>query len=115
VKLTKEDIMNDIQPEKVSLSFGLYVISRQDDESLQGYLNDFRTMFHNMLRKNSKDKLPNGNTSDPVVKQHNDINITRDVETATQRLIIDLEQQVQDMKLDKDSWKKVFTETFEWI
>ena len=53
--LTKEDIMNDIQPDKVALSFGLYVISKQSDENIQMYLDDFREMFFDMLKNKSLD------------------------------------------------------------
>ena len=113
--LTKEDIMNDIQPDKVALSFGLYVLSKQSDEDIQMYLDDFREMFFDMLKNKSKDELPNGDTKDPVVQQHNDDTISRDVEIVTQTSMTDLKDQLSDMSLDKSSWKKVFMEHIKWV
>ena len=111
----KEDIMNDIQPEKVALSFGLYVLSKQSDDDIQMYLDDFREMFFDMLKNKSKDELPNGDTKDPVVQQHNDDTISRDVEIVTQTSMTDLKDQLSDMSLDKSSWKKVFMEHIKWV
>ncbi len=45
MKLTRENIMNNVQPDKVTLAFGLFVLSKQDDESVQMYLEDFRELF----------------------------------------------------------------------
>ncbi len=115
MKLTKEDIMNDIQPEKVALSFGLYVLSKQSDDDIQMYLDDFREMFFDMLKNKSKDELPNGDTKDSVVQQHNDDTISRDVEMVTQRSMTDLKDQLSDMGLDKSYWKKVFKEHIKWV
>lgn len=115
MKLTKENIMNDIQPEKVALSFGLYVLSKQSDENIRMYLDDFREMFFDMLKSKSKDKLPNRDTKDPVVQQHNDDTISKEVETVTQKSMTDLKDQLSDMGLDKSYWKKVFKEHIKWV
>tara|TARA_B100000315_G_C14535029_1_gene568029 strand:+ start:615 stop:956 length:342 start_codon:yes stop_codon:yes gene_type:complete len=110
MKLTRENIMNNVQPDKVTLAFGLFVLSKQDDESVQMYLEDFRELFIDMLRNKSKRELPNGDTKDPVVQQHNNNTITKDVEVTTERSMLDLEMILKNLSLDKSSWKKVFKE-----
>ena len=45
MKLNKEEIMNDIDHEKVSQAFGLFVISKLKDEQLGSLLSQFRELF----------------------------------------------------------------------
>ena len=77
MKLNKEEIMNDIDHEKVSQAFGLFVISKLKDEQLGSLLSQFRELFFDVIRSKSKESQPNPN--DIEMKQHNDIDIERDV------------------------------------
>ena len=113
MKLNKEEIMNDIDHEKVSQAFGLFVISKLKDEQLGSLLSQFRELFFDVIRSKSKESQPNPN--DIEMKQHNDIDIERDVNTVGQRTFLDLEKQMLDLQTDKDSWKKVFSEKLKWV
>ncbi len=113
MKITKEEIMNDVDHEKVSLAFGLFVLSKLSEEQVDGLLNEFREMFFDVLRTKSKDSQPD--TNDDVMKQHNDIDIERDVDTVGQRSFMDLEKQMLDLQTDKESWKKIFSERLKWV
>tara|TARA_S200000501_G_scaffold252946_1_gene237050 strand:+ start:17719 stop:18060 length:342 start_codon:yes stop_codon:yes gene_type:complete len=113
MKLTKEEIMNDVDHDKVTLAFGLFVIGRQSEDKITSYLQEFRHMFFDVIRKKSKESQPD--TNDDVMKQHNDIDIERDIQTVGSRSIMDLEQDMLELGTDKDSWKKVFEEKLKWV
>ena len=61
MKLNKEEIMNDIDHEKVSQAFGLFVISKLKDEQLGSLLSQFRELFFDVIRSKSKESQPNPN------------------------------------------------------
>ena len=111
--LTKEEIMNDVDHEKVTLAFGLFVIGRQSEEKVTGYLQEFREMFFDVIRNKSKESQPD--TNDDVMNQHNNIDVERDEQTVGTRSIMDLEQEMLSMGTDKNSWKKVFEERLKWV
>ena len=113
MKLTKESVMNEVDHDKVSLAFGLYVISQISEDKLVGYLNSFKEMFFDTLRDSKKSSLPK--TDDVVVQQHNDNTIEKEVEVSAHRNIMDLEKTMLDLRTDKDSWKKIFMEKLKWV
>ena len=100
MNLTKEELMNDIDHEKVSLSFGLFVLSKLKEEQIGGLLDEFRELFFDVLRTKSKDSQPD--TNDDVMKQHNDIDVERDVEQVGSRTLMDLEKEMMELGTDKD-------------
>jgi len=113
MKLTSENVMNEVDHDKVSLAFGLFIISKMSDEKLIGYLNEFKEMFFDVLRDSRKSSLPK--TDDDVVQQHNDTTMEKEIEVSAHRNMMDLEKQMIDLRTDKDSWKKIFTEKLKWV
>ena len=106
--ITTEDIINNVDPEKVTMSFGLFVLSKQNDEDLMGYLHEFRDLYRNVILKKEINKIPQISKSDDVVKNHKMQQIKKDVDNTTDRDMIDLGNRMKQMKLDKDSWYKIF-------
>lgn len=106
--ITTEDIINNVDPEKVTLSFGLFVLSKQNDEDLIGYLHDFKDLYRSVILKKEINKIPQISKSDDVVKNHKMQQIKKDVDDTTDRDMIDLGNRMKQMKLDKDSWYKIF-------
>lgn len=106
--ITTEDIINNVDPEKVTLSFGLFVLSKQNDEDLIGYLHEFRDLYRGVILNKEINKIPQISKSDDVVKKHKMQQIEKDVDNTTDRDMIDLENRMKQMKLDKDSWYKIF-------
>ena len=49
------------------------------------------------------------------MKQHNNIDVERDVEQVGTRSLLDLEKEMMELGTDKDSWKKVFEEKLQWV
>ena len=113
MKLTKENIMNEVDHDKVSLAFGLFVISKLKEEQLVGLLNQFREMFSDTIREKGKSLTPN--TDDKVVQNHHDVNKEKDVNSSVERNLLDLEKKMIDLSTDKESWKKVFEEKLKWV
>lgn len=113
MKLTKENIMNEVDLDKVSLAFGLFVIGKQSEEHIHGYLHEFREMFLDTLRNKAVQSQPDTN-GDEEWDYHNDIEVDREVETTGIRSMLDLEKQMMDLQTDKESWKKIFSERLQW-
>ena len=62
-------------------------------------------MFHKQLKRLAKRKMKtNGN--DEITQISNKIQIDRDVDTATERSINDLNGMIRNLRLDVNSWKK---------
>ena len=114
MKLTKEEIMNDVDHEKVTLAFGLFVIGKQSEEKIGVYLQEFKDMFFDVIRNKSLESQPKTN-GDEDMKQHNNIDVERDVEQVGTRSLLDLEREMMELGTDKDSWKKVFEEKLKWV
>ena len=112
--LTKEEIMNDVDHEKVTLAFGLFVIGRQSEEKIGVYLQEFKDMFFDVIRNKSLESQPQTN-GDEVMKQHNDIDVERDIQQVGSRSLLDLEKEMLELGTDKNSWKKVFEEKLRWV
>mgnify|MGYP000038017564 CR=1 FL=1 len=112
MKLTKENIMNEVDHDKVSLAFGLFVISKLSENQVSGLLNEFRDMFFDTIREKGKSLTPD--TDDIVVQNHNDVHMEKDVTSSVERNLLDLEKQMIDLSTDKESWKKVFEQELKW-
>jgi len=108
--ITTEDIINNVDPEKVTLSFGLFVLSKQNDEELVGYLHDFKDLYREVILKREIRKIPKVSKSDDVVMNHKMLQIKKDVDTHTERDMIELGNRMKQMRLDKNSWLKIFRE-----
>ena len=99
-----ENIMKDIDAEKVGNSFGMFVLSKTEPEQIVEYLDDFKLMFRDLLMKKSKETIPT-TTDDDIVNQHNSIEVNREVERQTSRSMLDLETWVNKISYD---WKDFF-------
>ena len=97
--------MNEIDNDKVTNAFAMFVLSRTDDNVLINSVREFKEMFHKQLKRLAKRKIKtNGN--DEITKIANKIQIDRDVDTATERSINDLNGMIRNLRLDVNSWKK---------
>ena len=103
--LVKENLMNEIDNDKVTLAFSLFVLSRVDDNVLISSLTEFKQMFHNQLKKMAKSKVQMSNPNDEVTKMSQNIQIEKDVEMATERSVRDLGGVIRNLQLDVNSWK----------
>ena len=103
--LVKENLMNEIDNDKVTNAFAMFVLSRTDDNVLINSVREFKELFHKQLKRLAKRKMKT-NGSDEITQIANKIQIDRDVDTATERSINDLNGMIRNLRLDVNSWKK---------
>ena len=104
--IVAENLMNEIDADKVTMAFSLFVLSRTNDNELMQSLREFRDMFHNQLKKVAKNNSIKTNPNDEITQMSKQIEIENDVDMATERSVNDLSGLVRNLQLDKNSWKK---------
>ena len=107
--IMREQILNEIQPEKVGQSFAYFVLSKIDLDDLYGYMNEYRNHFSDMIKNKLIDKYPT-DTDDENMNNFNKDNIKREVDTTASRSMLDLEKWMVNLNLTKDDWSEVFSE-----
>ena len=105
----KEDIMNQIDPTKVSKSFAFYVLGKLPIDTLYGFMEEYREHFEDFIRNNLVDDQPI-HTGDELVNDKNNTDIEREIDQVSKRSMIDLEKWMVDMKITKEDWWEIFSE-----
>ena len=103
----KEEIMSEIDTEKVGIAFAFFVLSKVKDEQIHSLLDEYREVFKEIVLGKAKQEIPVDSKSDDIVNQHKEIEITNDVAKTTERNMRDIEMMVNNLKMNKDDWKKV--------
>ena len=106
----KEHILNELDPAKVGQAFTNYVVSQISTDELVGYMEGFRERFRPFILKKLKEKSSPVLDGDEIVKQHKGNEIKRELEQASTRVMLDLEQMIEKMKLQKNDWLAIFNE-----
>ena len=106
----KEQILNQLDPIKVGEAFTSFVVSQTPNDDLMGYMESFRQKFRPFILKKLKEKSPPVVDGDEIVKQHKGNEIKRELEQASTRVMMDLEQMIEKMKLQKNDWLEIFSE-----
>jgi hypothetical protein len=75
-----------------------------------GYMESFRQKFRPFILKKLKEKSLPVVDGDEIVKQHKGNEIKRELEQASTRVMLDLEQMIEKMKLQKNDWLEIFSE-----
>ena len=104
--LVRENLMGEIDADKVTLAFSLFVLSRTDDNVLVQSLKEFKELFHSQLKSVAKNNVQKSNPNDEITKMSKNMEIERDVEMATERSVDDLSGVLRNLQLDVNSWKK---------
>jgi|ETNmetMinimDraft_20_1059909.scaffolds.fasta_scaffold231486_2 hypothetical protein len=106
----KEQILNQLDPIKVGEAFTSFVVSQTPNDDLMGYMESFRQKFRPFILKKLKEKSLPVVDGDEIVKQHKGNEIKRELEQASTRVMLDLEQMIEKMKLQKNDWLEIFSE-----
>ena len=106
----KEQILNQLDPIKVGEAFTSFVVSQTPNDDLMGYMESFRQKFRPFILKKLKEKSPPVVDGDEIVKQHKGNEIKRELEQTSTRIMMDLEQMIDKMKLQKNDWLEIFSE-----
>ena len=106
----KEHILNELDPAKVGQAFTNYVVSQISTDEMVGFMEGFRERFRPFILKKFKEKSPPVLDGDEIVKQHKGNEIKRELEQASTRVMLDLEQMIKKMKLQKNDWLEIFSE-----
>ena len=106
----KEQILNQLDPIKVGEAFTSFVVSQTPNDDLMSYMESFRQKFRPFILKKLKEKSPQFVDGDEIVKQHKGNEIKRELEQASTRVMLDLEQMIEKMKLQKNDWLEIFSE-----
>ena len=106
----KEQILNQLDPIKVGEAFTSFVVSQTPNDDLMGYMESFRQKFRPFILKKLKEKSLPVVDGDEIVKQHKGNEIKRELEQASTRVMLDLEQMIKKMKLQKNDWLEIFSE-----
>ena len=106
----KEQILNQLDPIKVGEAFTSFVVSQTPNDDLMSYMESFRQKFRPFILKKLKEKSLPVVDGDEIVKQHKANEIKRELEQASTRVMLDLEQMIKKMKLQKNDWLEIFSE-----
>jgi len=106
----KEHILNELDPAKVGQAFTNYVVSQISTDEMVGFMEGFRERFRPFILKKLKEKSSPVLDGDEIVKQHKGNEIKRELEQASTRVMLDLEQMIKKMKLQKNDWLEIFSE-----
>ena len=119
----KEQILNQLDPIKVGEAFTSFVVSQTPNDDLMGYMESFRQKFRPFILKKLKEKSPPVVDGDEIVKRqkgmeivgelyslHQGMEIVRELEQTSTRVMLDLEQMIEKMKLQKNDWLAIFNE-----
>ena len=104
--LTENNLMNEIDSEKVGNAFGMFCLSRMKDDELLNNLKEFKSMFHEEILQVNTNRIKKSAPNDEITQQSKEIESERDVESVVNRTHDDLTKMVMNMKLDSGSWKK---------
>ena len=104
--LVKENLMGEIDAEKVTLAFSLFVLSRTDDNVLVQSLREFKELFQSQLKSVANNNVMKSNPNDEITKMSKKMEVDREVEMATERSVDDLSGVLRNLQLDVNSWKK---------
>ena len=117
----KEQILNQLDPIKVGEAFTSFVVSQTPNDDLMGYMESFRQKFRPFILKKLKEKSPPVVDGDEIVKRQicidgvdyrprQGMEIVRELEQTSTRVMLDLEQMIEKMKLQKNDWLEIFSE-----
>ena len=101
-----ENILDDIDSEKVGISFSLFVVSQTEPEMIVKYLRDFKLMFRELLM--NKTTFKPTDKSDEIPYDYK--NIEKEIERKTTRSMVDLETWVDRVSYDWKSFFKVLSD-----
>ena len=101
-----ENILDDIDSEKVGISFSLFVVSQTEPEMIVKYLRDFKLMFRELLM--NKTTFKPTDKSDELPYDYK--NIEKEIERKTTRSMVDLETWVDKVSYDWKSFFKVLSD-----
>ena len=104
--IVAENLMGEIDAEKVTLAFSLFVLSRTDDNVLVQSLREFKELFQSQLKSVAKNNVQKSNPNDEITKMSKKMEVDREVEMATERSVDDLSGVLRNLQLDVNSWKK---------
>lgn len=104
----KENILNQIDPSKVSHSFCLYVVGQLSEDEIYGYLEDYREHFRDIILKKLKDDVPVNTYDDEIVNQHKHNEITDELYKTCETNMNQLHMWLDQLKLKKEDWKDIF-------
>ncbi len=104
--LVKENLMGEIDSDKVTLAFSLFVLSRTDDNVLVQSLREFKELFQSQLKSVANNNVMKSNPNDEITKMSKKMEVDREVEMATERSVDDLSGVLRNLQLDVNSWKK---------
>ncbi len=108
-RLLKEEILNELNPHKVSTSFSFYVLGKLPIEKIEGYLTDYKQHFLEIIRKKMEEDLPT-DTNDEYMNDFNKNKVAHHIQQLSDRSMMDLESWVNQLKISKNDWKEVFDE-----
>ena len=101
-----ENILDDIDSEKVGISFSLFVLSQTEPEMIVKYLRDFKLMFRELLMNKTTFKPTDKSEELPYDYK----NIDKEIERKTNRTIVDLETWVDKVSYDWETFFKVLSD-----
>ena len=104
--IVAENLMGEIDADKVTLAFSLFVLSRTNDNVLVQSLREFKELFQSQLKSVAKNNVQKSNPNDEITKMSKNMEIEREVEMATERSVDDLSGVLRNLQLDVNSWKK---------
>ena len=104
--LVRENLMGEIDADKVTLAFSLFVLSRTDDNVLFQSLREFKELFQSQLKSVANNNVMKSNPNDEITKMSKKMEVDREVEMATERSVDDLSGVLRNLQLDVNSWKK---------
>ncbi len=104
--LNEYNIMNEIDSEMVGNSFGMFCISRMDDNQIMGMMKEFKEMFYREVLKVNTNRIKSSIPNDEITQQTKEMESEKEVSNLVNRTHDDLTKMVMNMKLDKNSWKQ---------
>jgi hypothetical protein len=99
-RMTKEDMMKDIDPQLITIGFSQYIISQQTDENLIDYLEGFKTLFWDTIYDKVEDENPPSENEDSLMRKQRVNNIRKETDVVTDRVVNDLSSYVKRLELD---------------
>ena len=104
----KDNILNQIDPSRVSHSFCMYVVSQLPEDDIMYHLEDYREHFKEIVLQKLKGDVPVNTYDDEIVNQHKENEITQELQTACDSNMNQLHMWLDQMKLRKKDWKDIF-------
>ena len=98
--MTKENLMNEIDPQLITMSFSHYIISQQTDEDFLSYLDGFRNLFWEVIYDKVEKENPPSENEDSLMKKQRVNNIRKETDVVTDRVVNDLSSWVKRLELD---------------